>query len=490
MAEVSRSPSLPSTADEVAYAPVSWLAVGSVAAAGLFVLSLVFFGLDAFRGKKSLIMPELLLFAGVAIVLSFAARRVVRTSEGTRTGEKLTNIAWWVSVVVGIVYVAYWLAIEYAIRRDAKEEVRKWVASIVKGEFAQAFHRTLEPGRRVKIAPNDEGKMKAEFREPVLAFRQYDLLRLAARNPDLQFESGGLRDWQARGKTVECVFTGTVKCAEGTFPIHVPLKATEGLTAVDAGGGRQWQINPGATGFFQIERVTYTRYGWLTQLLEGQGAMIGRQFVIVSGSGPGLAPYAYHAYVKPEGPGGWGRVVAMCVFQPDLSRWLVTAIPQTPDYIKFQNEQLLRTPTGAEPTLPHKTLFLKAWNTSGVVPAGTRIKNSPEKYDFLTYSVDAEKKVTRVEVRVPIEIPTPRPDSDMAAARGRVVVECTDPAALELVNQLRGNADPNQPLLIPPEEYRKLSFKWRVRGIESDMDVVTVQRPDGPPSGGAPPPPG
>ena len=38
MAEPSRPPSLPSTADEVAYAPVSWLAVGSVAVAGLFVL--------------------------------------------------------------------------------------------------------------------------------------------------------------------------------------------------------------------------------------------------------------------------------------------------------------------------------------------------------------------------------------------------------------------------------------------------------------------
>ena len=486
MAEPSRPPTLPSTADEVAYAPVSWLAVGSVAVAGLFVLLLVFFGLDAFRGKKSLIMPELLLFAGVAVVLSFAARRVIRTSEGTRTGEKLTNVAWWTAVVVGITYGAYWLAIEYAIRRDARDEVQKWVGVVLQNETAQGFHRTLEPGRRAKIAPNDEAKLVAEFREPFLAFRQYDLIRLVSRNDDVKFEPGGLRDWATRGKIVECVYTGTIKCAEGTFPIHVPLKGTEGVSGAEA-GGRQWQINAGANGFIQLEKLSMTRYGWYIDLLQTYGGSYGKQFIAVSSASPGSAPYAYHAFINPKGVGGWGRFLAMSVPQPEIARWLADAIPQTPEYRKFINDQFFRLPTGSEPTTQQKATFVKNWSAHGIVLAGSRLKNSPEKFDHLTLVRDAQKQITKIEVRIPVELPMPRTDSDMAAARGKLVVECTDPEALKLANELRTAADPNQPLLAPPEEYRKLQFKWRVTRLETDLYPVQVQRQE---AGGQPGMPG
>ena len=490
MAEPSRPPSLPSTADEVAYAPVSWLAVGSVAVAGLFVLSLVFFGLDAFRGKKSLIMPELLLLAGIAVVLSFAARRIIRTSEGTRTGENLTNVAWWTAVVVGIVYGAYWLAIEYSIRRDAREEVQKWVGTVLKGETAQAFHRTLEPGRRTKLAANDEAKMMAEFRSDLIGFRQIDLLRLAARHPgECEFVPGGLRDWVTKPRSIECVFTGTVKCPEGSFPIHVPLKGTEGVPGAEGTLGRQWQVTATQAGFFQVEKVTMTRFGWYMRVIEGQGSNFAKSFINLSSAGPGSQPYAYHSYVKPTGGEVWAKIAGTGLQRAAVAGGLSVAVPLTPDYLKYLSGEVFLLPGGKEPTLSQRTTFQNAWNATGLVPPGARLRGSTDTNDFVTFVRNGQKKIVGVEVRVPCEIPMPTNVSDSAVARARVVAECTDPAALEMLNQLRDTAaDPNQPLLVPPEEYRRLAYRWRVVRVETDMYGVAI--PKSGPGEGAPQPGG
>src|SRR5438093_1247197 len=123
MAEPTPSPALASTADPTPYVPVSWLAVAAFSVAGLFVVTLLALGGFAFVNKKPLLMGELLVLPVIAIVLSFAARRAIRNSEGTRTGEKLAANAWWLSVVFGLCYVAYLFAIDFAIRRDARGEV-------------------------------------------------------------------------------------------------------------------------------------------------------------------------------------------------------------------------------------------------------------------------------------------------------------------------------------------------------------------------------
>jgi hypothetical protein len=95
MAEPTSAPALPSTADPIPYVPISWMAVAAITVASLFVGLLIVLGLSAFLAKKPLIQPELLALPAVGIVLSFAARRVIRNAEGTRTGESLVNRAWW-----------------------------------------------------------------------------------------------------------------------------------------------------------------------------------------------------------------------------------------------------------------------------------------------------------------------------------------------------------------------------------------------------------
>jgi hypothetical protein len=489
MSDASRPPSLPSTADEVAYAPVSWLAVGSVLVAGLFVLLLLIFGFDAFRSKTSLIKPELMILAGIAIVLSFAARRMIRTSEGTRTGESLTNVAWWMAVIGGIVYGAYWMAIEYAIRRDAREEVQKWINTVLKGELPPAFHRTLEPGRRGAINPADEVRMQNEFRDAYLVFRQSDLVRYAQRNGgDAEFVPGGLRDWVTKPKITECTFTGVLKTPEGSYPVHIPLKGVEG--GQEGGGVRQWQVVPAQNGFVQVERVRLTKFGWLNSLLESQGANFAKQFVGLSSAGLGAQPYAYQIYANPKGGSDtWGQILNTSIPRSWVMGGAHVAIPYTADYSAYIAGPLFTLPNGAEPSASQRATFLNAWNTTGVLPSGQRLKNSPDTQNQLTLVRDEQKKYIRIEVRIPVEIGMPTVDSDMGAARGRVMVECTDPEALNLLNEVRANgANPDAPPIAPPEEFRKLAFKWRAVRVESDLKIVPIERGMGSGPGGAPMP--
>src|SRR5437879_3514558 len=116
------TPALASTADQTPYLPISWMAVAADTAAGLFLTALTALGIAAFWGKKPLIIPELLILPVIGGVLSFAARRMIRNSEGTRTGERQANAAWWTCVVVGLGYAAYLFAIDYSIRREARTE--------------------------------------------------------------------------------------------------------------------------------------------------------------------------------------------------------------------------------------------------------------------------------------------------------------------------------------------------------------------------------
>src|SRR5262245_61762458 len=134
MAEPSPAPALPSTADPVPYVPVSWMAVAAATVAGLFIAILLALAVSAFVTKRPLVQAELLVFPAIGIVLSFAARRMIRNAEGTRTGDNLANIAWWTCVIGGLGYAAYLLAIDFAIRRDARIELERWVDHLKSGD--------------------------------------------------------------------------------------------------------------------------------------------------------------------------------------------------------------------------------------------------------------------------------------------------------------------------------------------------------------------
>ncbi len=483
-------PPLGSTADPVGYVPVSWLAVAAFATFSVFLAVLVALAYTAWRSHSPLIAPQLLFLPAVAVVLAFAARRVVRNSEGTRTAElfniDLVNGAWWGSVIVGLVYLTYLFAIDYSIKREAEGEVTRWVGLVEKDDLARAFHRTRDPAERASIAADNGAALEARYRQDWIAFTQTDLVRIAARNPGAcNYVPGGLRDWSLKPGGIECVATGVLRCPEGEFPLQFPLKAMD-LSGPD-GGGRQWQFLPNKNGFLR-EEPRLTPYGWLVLDIDRQGREFANEFFGVA-QNKGVRPFAaVEAAGLVDDP-------AFRILREDAGAARLAAVGaaaglgwNVPDELYAATAaRLFRLPGGKAPSTDQSRTFLGVWNATGPVPPGNRLRESPD-VNSLVHFTD-----TAVEVRIPTELPLASAKSDMAA-RGRLVFVCTDPALLAEVKQLRAEANPAAGSLAPPVGPARPKFAWRLDRIESDLRPVSARDAlpggGGPPGGGPPPPPG
>lgn len=478
-------PPLGSTADPVGYVPVSWMAVAAFVVTDVFIIVLAVLAITSWKSKSPLIAPQLLFLPVVAVVLAFAARRIVRNSEGTRTGElfgfDLINSAWWGAVVVGLVYLTYLFAIEFSVRREAEGEVGRWVGQVLDEDLTRAFYRTRDPSERASIAPDNAAALEARYKIDWVAFSQCDIVRTALRNPkQCQYVPGGLKDWSIRAGGVECVATGTVVCPEGRFPMQFPLKAVDAAPGSEGGVGRQWQVVPTTTGYLRDE-PRLTPYGWLLRDVQYQGKDVVHQFMAESRERT-MRPYATYAYAGMTGD------PELRLLTPDGGAARLAAVGTTaglgwvmPDHVfSVTATRLFRLPGNKQPGADQARQFFNVWNAGGLVPPGNRLRSSPDVHELVTITD------TAVEVRVPVELPMESKKADIAA-RGRVVVVCTDPTLLADLKRLRESADPEAGTLAPPEgSTRRPQLPWRLVRVESDMRPVQSRDTDGQPGAGGP----
>lgn len=490
MADQNQTPALPSTADTTPYVPVSWMAVSAALVSGSFLIVLIGLALwDFFKEKKPLLLNVLLIFPAIGIVLCYAARRMIRNSEGTRTGEKLVNYAWWGCIIGGLGFGAYLMAIDMSVRRDAESEAEKWLGHIAKDdpndpkhvELNRAFIATLDPERRRNILADNPDQLESEFRDPYLAFKTCDLVRMVERNRgDCSFVSSNVKDWTDRPYGIDCIFTGTLKCREGTFPFQIPMRGVEGGANSQSAARRQWLLALPQTGFFTQERATRTPYGWMMEALDQSSVAFGKELFIrmVSGS---IASYQeiYQHLIGPESNlPFWNSVtlstpgrVALCGGPAILAPYF------TADASKYFREEFFKLPGGGEPTQEQKSQFTKAWDLVGLVPPGARLKSNPIKSAIITITDNA------IEARLPCELPLS--GSDISAAYCRLVVRCTDPATVAEVKRLRDEPRADQESALPPSDLRTRIFKWQIVRVETDLRAITFvapQRPGMPPS--------
>ncbi len=482
MAESTPSPALPSTADPTPYAPVSWLAVAALSVAVLFGLILLAFGITAFISKKLLLMEPMLALPIIAIVLSFAARRAIRTSEGTRTGENLANFAWWLAVILGLCYAAYLLAISFAIRKDAESEVGKWIGLLSKGDddgLRRAFAYTLPPGARQGTLL-EQNAMQLRHGEELARFASMDISKLTRRNKgETSFVPNSV-NWTYQGGAVECLVVGTVKCPEGAFPTIVGLKGEEGVSGSE--GGRQWTIQRPRGSFIDPSRATRTPYGWMVSLLEEAGSSYGREYIAHTLTGPASQYYAYRAFVtqpcEPRSlgntirdrspPGGWAAIARSPLLQ--LAFAAPSQLAGDADYASYRAKQFFSLPGGKPADAATRERFLTIMDHAGVRPPGERLKSSeggPASADDSITITDSA-----VEVRVLVEIPL-LSAGKIETARGYLLVECRDPAVLAQLKQLKTSADPDQGAATEPEGVRNTQARWRVVRVESDLVPVS-----------------
>jgi hypothetical protein len=483
MADPTPSPALPSTADADPYVPVSWMAVAAGVVAGAFALALVVLMASAFLSKKPLLVDELLVLPVVGIVLAFAARRMIRNSEGTRTGENLASAAWWVCLVGGLGYAAYLLGVSYSVRRDAAGEAERFAAFLADPDgdegknLNRAFLRTREPGRRKELNPADAARLRAEFRDEYLVFGQTELARLGRRNPAgaCRFVPGGMRDWAYKPGVVEGVYAGAFECPEGRFPFDVPLRGLEETARTEGAGGRQWMVTLSPAGYVAQDQVTRTPYGWRLLDLERAGGAFGRAFVDQTAGGAGRRAYLYQTVVNPNplpAELSQGASLFLLVARP-LTRLDPGVLLFTPDYAAYMQNEFLRLPGGGDPPADRKAQFARLWADQGLFLPGRRLQNNEkvDAHDLLTVTDSG------VEVRVACEVPVPAAGGGSGAARGRLVVRCDDPELVAELKNLRAAADPAQGTATPPDDFGKKPARWRVVRVESDLNEVRVERP-------------
>jgi hypothetical protein len=475
------TPALPSAADPTPYVPVSWMAVTAIGVAGCFVVVLIVLGASAFLAKKPLIQPELLVFAVAGMVLSFAGRRVIRNSEGTRTGENLVNAAWWISVIVGLGYTAYLFAIEYSIRRDAEVEVQRWVEWAIKGDPAdldKAFVRTLPPGRRVGLGSANSAQLQAEFGDEYVAFGQVDIVRLGKRSPGAcRFVPRALKDWTYRASGIECVITGVIESPEGQFPVEVPLKGVE----AGAGGGvelagRQWSVTLQPSGYVVRNQVKITPYGQLMAEVEQSGNRLANLFIDGTNLGLHAKPLLYRELMKqPAQSASFFNVLltselpAITVLGGPVGMYAFTA-----EYETYLREQAFRLPGGVAPTPDLNSRFLNLWNITGLFPPGRRIPMN----ENIDGQLDLRVTEDRVELRVPCEVPLPSLDGTITGtARGRLLLVCTDAELLAELKKLRSEATPSSVNSPSPSREPLRPLPWRVVRLESNLQPAKGNNP-------------
>jgi hypothetical protein len=493
MAEPTSAPALPSTADATPYVPVSWMAVGAFAVAAVFLAIILIFGVIAFSNKKPLIQDELLALPAIGIVLSFAARRVIRNSEGTRTGERLANQAWWICVVAGLGYAAYLAGVAYSVRRDARQVLERWVGNLQAEDersFYAAFLLTREPAQRANMSPDNVKEIQGRFRDDLISFEQNDLVRLIRRNKgegDSRFTIGGIREWNYRGGGVDCTFSAVLKCPEGSFPVVIGLRGLEAVSGME-GAGRQWGIFYSPTGFVVREQQSLTPYGWQMLAMEESGSAFAGQLLMSFRAGPWVIPYIYHLLIKPDpipSKRYWQEILPTTPGRIAVCGTLAAARPYTSDYFAYSfADEFFKAPSNLAASSDKRAQFKTIWDSAGLLPAGGRLRNSPDTHASVVITD------TAVEVRVPCELPSVSEGN--AAARGKIVVVSDDPGLLAEIKRLKAEANPDAGTSSPPQELLKRDFRWRIARIESDMKPVIVQqqRPGEPgvPGGGGPVP--
>lgn len=476
MAERPQTPVLPSTADASPYVPVSWMAVSAVVVAGLFLVVLIGLGLwDYFVEKKPLLLKELLVFPLVAVVLSFAGRRLIRNSEGTRTGEKLCNTAWWVSVIGGLSFVAYMMAIDFAYRRDAKDEGQRWVSNVLGDDSARmaAFIETLEPDRRGGLSPASPGQLESEFRDQLTEFKQCDLVKLAMRNPgNCRIEGEGVKDWTTRQNVLDCAYTAKVTCREGVFDILVPVRGIE-YGSGTPNPGRKWMVPAQSSVPMILPDAARTPYGWLVAAVEQSALQFGRDFFGLVGTGSPNHPLIYHMFVGPKENGL--RIANLQLTH--TARIALAGGPtglaplNTKESADYFRSAFFKLPGGAEPSQFQKDDFRRAWDSAGLLPPATRLKSAPERIPMVAFGENA------IEMKFPCELPIPGPD--LGVCKCRLIVTLNDPAVIAELQKLRAEANPSQATRTPPENIQPMpSEKWKLIRVESDMNEIK-SRPTG-----------
>jgi hypothetical protein len=250
-------PAAPVSKSATTYNPLSKLAVLGLSCAGLYAGIVVMSALVAVTSGTPLFLPDWLLFLPLAGAgLSLLASWLIRTSEGTLSGEKLARWGLLLSVVAGLGYGAYYLATGLAIQQQAnhfllvKGEEGGFFELIQKGDLNKAFLLTQRWRVRNGIDPNNPKQMQ-QFelppddkspRGPLPMFAEDDIVQMIiqAGQEGKPVQPLGVRSWKYVGKEYHVERNYRIESEEVTVDIVVPVQSND--NDVPPGEPRRWTV--------------------------------------------------------------------------------------------------------------------------------------------------------------------------------------------------------------------------------------------------------
>jgi hypothetical protein len=246
--------------DEAAgYRPVSGLAVAALLLAGVSAVAVVVIGLLIWRGGRPILSPGVLVLGAFGLALSIAARWHVRRAEGTRTGLGLSRAAFWLSILSLGSYGAYYAAIDFAVRQQARAAADKFFACLLEGKPELAFRLTRDPAQQRGIPddpkdPKTIAAIRARFGATDLhQFLQTEVVQLFRTWPEkihVTFAGPGRVDLSS-GFVIELNYT--IRTPEGQFDVDVFTRGVDDSTT----GGRDWHVLVPMTSVRKERRLTH-----------------------------------------------------------------------------------------------------------------------------------------------------------------------------------------------------------------------------------------
>jgi hypothetical protein len=241
------------------YKPLALLAVVAFGVSALFSALSVILTIVALATRRQLLEPWLIPMAFLGVLLSIAARWQISLSEGTREGRRLTNIAWWLSMIGGCIYAAYYAGNVMALHSQSREFIKdQWVELLRQGKWEQAYLLTLAPDQRKGVSAADVFKRFGDKD----AFRDEPLPRLLERTKDHNnIEILSAPEWREIPQGMDVTANLRIETPLGDYLAVIPAL---GVLSKDR-GSREWFIlRPNIA----VQPMSYSDYGWMCRYLE------------------------------------------------------------------------------------------------------------------------------------------------------------------------------------------------------------------------------
>lgn len=247
-APYSTEPTAPPVVDGVTYRPLAGMAVASFIVAGVYALMISVVGWVSYRkGAPLLLHPMTLLLPVTAVGLAIAARRQIRSSEGTRAGLALAAWGGWLGLLFGLLYLAITLGTGTAVSWQAQRFSDAFFELLRQGKYNEAYLLTRPPAERKTENPADFERMwmrygmgaRGELKGPLPAFIESELVRLFQQGgPETQCKALGVRQWDYKEGSYHVAASYKLATPEGVFTVLMKLQSVDSPEL----GGRRWQV--------------------------------------------------------------------------------------------------------------------------------------------------------------------------------------------------------------------------------------------------------